>query len=379
MTTLYLFIIFLVLLVLYKLYENKQYSSHDSYESLKNYLLNQDTNLDTVKKPILWIHVPYEYNSRNWLDFYSRSSLQLNQPYLYLCVKSIIMHCKDSFFICIIDDKSFDRLLPNWDINMSLFSNPILHYMRQLAMSKLVYNYGGMVCPISFLCFKNLLPIWELGKDSMFIGENIDQQISSTTLFFSPDLSFFGAKKESPILSELIEYMTRIISTDYTDQAKFLGNFNNWCNKRINSGQIQKINGKILGTKLADNEPVQFETLFESPTLDLSHEIIGLWIPMQMILKRRSYEWFSRMSQEQILNSDFILAKYIFIANIPNTSPFDIKQTEPMGNNNPNADINKYNRKIEDKYVAFWKTPSGINLWGLKPLYLGYISKKNTP
>jgi hypothetical protein len=129
----FLFIILIVLGILYKRFEDKRMREEnlENVETIQKYLLN-DSSLNKSKKPILWIHVPYEYNSRNWLDFYSRSSLQLNQPYLYLCVKSIIMHCKDSFFICIIDDKSFDRLLPNWDINMSLFSNPILHYMRHL-------------------------------------------------------------------------------------------------------------------------------------------------------------------------------------------------------------------------------------------------------
>lgn len=359
------------------MYENKQYSSHDSYETLKNYLLDQDTNLDTVKKPIMWIHIPYEYNSRNWSDFYSRSSFKLNQPYLYLTVKSIIMHCKDSFFICIIDDKSFNRLIPNWDINMSLLSNPLLQYFRQLAISKLIYEYGGFVCPVSFLCFKNLLPIWEYGKNTMFIGENINQNITSTSFLFSPDLNFFGATKNSPIVGELIEFMTRIISADYTDQAKFLGDFNRWCKKRIDNGQINKIDGTLLGTKLDDDEPLQFETLFETSVLNLSKNIVGLWIPMNMILKRRQYEWFSRMSQEQILESDFILAKYILIANIPNSSPFSIPQKESL--DNPNPDINKYNAKIENKYISFWKTPSGINLWGLKPLNLGYMLKEKHP
>jgi hypothetical protein len=376
--TIYLFIIIIVLLVLYKLYENKRYSSHDVYEDLKNYLLNDNINLDTVKKPILWIHVPYEYNSRQWLDFGSRSSFQLNQPYLYLCVKSIIMHCKDSFHICIIDDKSFSKLLPNWQIGMSHIANPILEYVRQLALCKLIHHYGGILCPISFLCFRNLSQLWEqYSPNGMFISENTNNNITSTTLLYSPNISFFGAKKECPVLSELIEFMTRMISTDFTDQNRFLGDFDRWCNKKIEQGKIGLINGTLLGTKLNDGEPVQFESLFDTAFINLNKDSYGLWIPMKMILKRRNYEWFARMSKEQILESDFILAKYIFIANIPDGSINDIKQHEPLGN--PNPDMNKYNRKIEDKYVAFWKTPSGINQWGLKPLYLGYMQKENHP
>jgi hypothetical protein len=78
----------------------------ESYEAIQEYLLDGDT-LGKSKKPILWLHVPYEYNSRNWLSFGSRSSFDLNQPYLYLTVRSIIKQCQGSFTICIIDDTHF--------------------------------------------------------------------------------------------------------------------------------------------------------------------------------------------------------------------------------------------------------------------------------
>ena len=50
----------------------------DELNLIKKYLLNNDDNLDInnslnlIKTPILWIHIDYEKNSRNWLSFYSR-------------------------------------------------------------------------------------------------------------------------------------------------------------------------------------------------------------------------------------------------------------------------------------------------------------------
>ena len=78
-----LFFILIVLGVLYKRFEDKRIKEEegDTYESIQKYLLD-GTTLGESKKPILWIHVPYEYNSRHWLSFGSRSSLELNQPYL---------------------------------------------------------------------------------------------------------------------------------------------------------------------------------------------------------------------------------------------------------------------------------------------------------
>ena len=80
---------------------DRQQGLGNSYGAIQNYLLT-DSSLSDVKKPILWIPIEYEYNARNWLSFGSRSSFELNQPYMYLTVKSIINQCGDSFHICIL-------------------------------------------------------------------------------------------------------------------------------------------------------------------------------------------------------------------------------------------------------------------------------------
>ena len=114
------FVILFALAILYNRFEDKRLreESQDNYETIHKYLLDDDT-LAKSKKPILWIHVPYEYNSRKWLNFGSRSSFELNQPYLYLTVKSIIDQSQDSFTICIIDDTSFQRLMPSFNVDMT--------------------------------------------------------------------------------------------------------------------------------------------------------------------------------------------------------------------------------------------------------------------
>ena len=103
-----LFILFLILIVLgflYRRYEDKlmREDKSNTYEAIQKYLLD-GVSLAKSKKPILWIHIPYEYNTRQWVSFGSRSSFDLNQPYLYLTIRSIIKHCEDSFTICIFDD-----------------------------------------------------------------------------------------------------------------------------------------------------------------------------------------------------------------------------------------------------------------------------------
>ena len=186
-TFIFIIILLITIAILYKKYQEKNsiFSSENTYEYLQNYIL-KETSIPASKKPIMWIHVPYEYNARHWESFGSRSSWKLNQPYLYLTVKSIIKNCDESFTICLIDDQSFEKLLPDWNIDMKLLADPILSYVRQLSLAKLVYNYGGFIVPISFLCFKNLEKLFNKGTkhDRMFIGENIDYNITSTNYEF---------------------------------------------------------------------------------------------------------------------------------------------------------------------------------------------------
>ena len=77
----------------------------EKYDLIKKYLLNSNENLGG--KPILWVHTTHNINARHWLNFGSRNTLQLNQPYILSCIETIVRHCSDSFHICLIDDSSF--------------------------------------------------------------------------------------------------------------------------------------------------------------------------------------------------------------------------------------------------------------------------------
>ena len=125
-------LIFFVITIFYQRYMEKNYflSEDDNNKAIQSYLLTEIDIIYKTKKPIIWIYIPYEYNARHWQSFGSRSSCDLNQPYLYLTAKSIIKNCDESFKICFIDDSSFKKLIPNWNIDMSLISDPVLSYVR---------------------------------------------------------------------------------------------------------------------------------------------------------------------------------------------------------------------------------------------------------
>ena len=351
-----LFTIFISVMFIYKRLEDKRIREEDKedYENIRQYLLNDDLGNST--KPILWIHIPYEYNSRNWLSFGSRSSLELNQPYLYLSVKSIIQRCSNSFRICIIDDMSFAKLIPDWQIDMQRVSHPISDKLRSLAMVKLLYIFGGMVVPMSFLCFQDLITMYENGilGDKAFVCENIDRNITSTSFDFYPTINFMGSQKANPVISALNDFMQRTISTDFTAESVFLGEFDRWVDARVNQGLINVIRGRDVGIKNMEDKPVLLEDLMSQNYIDFYPQMYGIWIPSEQILSRRQYEWFARLSATQVLEADNILSKYMVLANAPE----DVTETLVTMRPNPS-------------WVSFWRVPSQAPVWGLKPNYLG--------
>ena len=359
-----LFILFFILIVLgflYKRFEDKRIreENKDNYDAIQNYLLD-DVTLAKSKKPILWIHVPYEYNSRHWLSFGSRSSFDLNQPYLYLTVRSIIKQCDDSFTICILDDTSFKKLIPNWDINMERISDPILSNMRKLALSKLLYIYGGLICPLSFVCLKDLSGLYYNGikNDKMFVCETVNRNYTSSEMDFYPNISFCGAPKECSSVLELCEFIQRIITNDYTQESIFLGEINKWLNERIHKKQINYIYGTEIGTKTVNDKQITIDDLMSNSYLDLYQGAYGILIPADEILSRRKYEWFARLSQKQVLQSETIISNYILLSVSPEQGILEPLQPT-------------INKEITNKFVGFWKVPRYPGLYGLKPNFLG--------
>lgn len=288
---------------LYRRFMDK-YENDDlrEYNLIKKYLLS-DSSLAKSNKPILWIHIPYEINSRSWDSFYSRNNENLNQPYLYLTIESIIQTCSKSFKICLIDDRSFNNLIPGWTIDINKVGSPIKEKLRQLALAKLIYNYGGLLMPKSFLCFKDVISIYQdYTKDNkMFVFENKCK--NTTELDFIPDATFYGANKNNQVLKEYCSFLEILISNDYSDESNFTGEVNKWLyNETFNKQKINVINGKLIGIKDKNNKVVMLENLFEENYNMFHPSIYGLYIDDVELLKRTNYNWFCYLHENSIIN-----------------------------------------------------------------------------
>jgi hypothetical protein len=286
------------------------------YELVKKYLLN-DSSLAKSKKPIIWIHMTYEVNARWWPSFNSRNSDCLNQPYIYLTLKSIIDKCGNNFNICMIDDDTFANILPGWAVDLNMVANPIKSKLRELALAKVLYNYGGVVVPNSFICFQNLIDTYNTytGNNKMFVGELLDRNSTSQQVNFFPNTKFMGCEKENSTMKDYIAYLETMNSSDYTDESNFLGAYGRWCNEKIVNGEMNLLTADKLGMKDVLGKPVTIERLMGNTYIDLPGTVKGLYIPADEILKRSAFQWFARLSAKQALVSDTIISKYLVISN----------------------------------------------------------------
>jgi len=312
----------ILFLIIYRNYEVKR---EPDYSLIRKYLIRGNI---TTFKPILWIYLPSEPNSRHMKKFGDGHSTSLNQEYLFLTIKSIIMTNDNSFTICIIDNKSFNKILPNWEYDLNAIAPPISSHLIQLALAKILYQYGGILVPPSFLCFKNLIGLYDYGtKDNkVFICENINRSISYSSHDFTTDTTFMGCQPNNKLMLEYVKYC-EIIASNNTQNPEFLGLFDEWFYK--NKGKIIIINGKRIGTKTKSYKMITIEDLFSETYIPFSKEAYGIYIPSKEVIERVKYEWFARLSKKEVLSGNTTIQKMILL-----------------------------NSRDTQGWISFWKVPS---------------------
>jgi hypothetical protein len=285
---------------------------------MRDRYIHNSNNLHKSKLPILWVYVPYKINDRNWLSFGSRNSRNLNQPYLHLTVKSIIAQCSKSFTICIVDDTSFSKLLPDWRINLQKVASPISNNIQQLCMMKLLHTYGGLVCPISFACLKDLGEMYKDGtrNNQMFVCDlNNRKPYIHKNSDSAPTITFCGASKENEQVGELIKFMEYAISRDQSAETEFNSIYNRWINTgTTNKQMINHIDGVQIGVKTAERKDVHLSDLMSNQYLNIDEDAYGVLLPADEILASHEFVSFVEMTEKEVLASNTAIGNYLLLA-----------------------------------------------------------------
>lgn len=285
--------------VLYSKYQNKHNTMNDArkYKLVQQFLLKNEPGFKS--KPIIWI-----FNERH-----------TNKPYVETCIESIVKYCGDDFNICLIDEKSFVKLLPNWNVQVEKLSNPVKKHICFLGLTKILHHYGGVLMPNSVVLKKPFMPVYRssLINKNMFTCEMVKRVHADHATDFFPGAQIMGCIRDSPEMKELSVYVEKLISEDSTSEMDFLGQVQRWMNEN-KDGKVYVLSGRVMGTMDKYSDPVLIDDLMGASFIEFSDDMVGIYIPQSELHKRTKYNWFIELSQKEIYNADIIIAKHMLIA-----------------------------------------------------------------
>ena len=312
------FILLTVMGYLYEKYKLKQEwdETINNNDMIHKFLL-KDSDSFLLEKPILWIFNNYSKNARQWPSFFSRDTNHQNQPYLELCAQSIVKYCGESFNVTLIDDNSFYKLIPGWQVDMNKLSNPVKEHMRRLGLARILYNYGGLVIPNSMVVLKDLRPLYEdmVSRYNVFTFECVDRNSTAVATDFFPNARFLGARRRADIMDEYVAFLDQLYHSDHTEEPDFLGQPSRWLFEKCQNKQIGLVDGAVIGTKTLDDKAIYIDELLGDSYINYDEDkLTAVYIPADEILKRTKFEWFARLNHQQVLSSNTIAAKYLLIS-----------------------------------------------------------------
>ena len=109
-----------------------------------------------------------------------------------------------------------------------------------------------------------------------------------------------GSNANNPELQKYIEYIMKDSDTVCPFEENYLVKNN-----------IPYIDGKLIGTKDANDKRIMLEDLMSSKSIKFSDNNIGLYMPHKQLVKRKIYNWFCKMNEEQVLNTNCAFSYYI--------------------------------------------------------------------
>jgi hypothetical protein len=207
-------------------------------------------------------------------------------------------------------------------------AEPMKSQVRELGLLQLVYYYGGMLVPNSFLCNRNLISLYRDGvaNGKPFVTEALNRSNiakDGKRLLFVPDTYIMGAEKNNECVKDLCEYIKQIgLNGFFTGEHVFKGDISKQCMKLMEANQLNLVDGKLVGIKTPSKKPILLEDLLSEDYLSLDKNAYGIYIPEDEILNRNKYQWFAVLSGEEILDSRLAIAKYLKVSIVDNANEY---------------------------------------------------------
>jgi hypothetical protein len=283
--TIYTYLGALAVIMLVSAYKNKYGDANSKTDALiREYLLNESP-LYGANKPKLWIHTVYGVNARAWRTG-ARNTTDLNQPYIHTLIKTVINKCGNDFNICLIDDASFKKLLPDFETEGSLTKTQRTHALMQL-----LYVYGGIVLPNTFLCLRSLTPL---------LADSGNPKFGAGTAVMS-------AHSFCPKLRELIDQWNTVTPVHASSEEVFV----NKQQKLLAKVGVEFVDPRLLGLADRKGKPILLDDVMSENYISLPEDVYGILIDGEEVLRRAKYKWLAYMSTSELMQTNLVLVKYM--------------------------------------------------------------------
>jgi hypothetical protein len=113
-----------------------------------------------------------------------------------------------------------------------------------------------------------------------------------------------------------VNFLETTVSDDYTNEMEFTGETNKWLYEQVRKKTVMPLDAVYFGAKMTNGKPVLLDNLLsDDDDFEISEEAYGVYIPANKLLLRTNLQWFARLSPEQVLQSNTVIARYLLLCN----------------------------------------------------------------
>jgi hypothetical protein len=113
-----------------------------------------------------------------------------------------------------------------------------------------------------------------------------------------------GSNPENTDLAKYIQMYSNELKKDFVENHNFDINY-------FKTNNIPYIDGRLIGTKTRYNDKITIEDLMSNKKIILDKKHIGLYIPHEQLIKRRVYNWYCKLSEEEVLKCQVFISYYM--------------------------------------------------------------------
>ena len=117
-------------------------------------------------------------------------------------------------------------------------------------------------------------------------------------------------------MGQYVNFLEKTVSADYTNEMEFTGETNTWLYEQVRKKNVMPLDVKYFGAKMTNGKPVLVDNLLsDDDDFSIPGGAYGMYIPADKILLRTNLQWFARLSAEQVLQSNTVIARYLLLCN----------------------------------------------------------------